>query len=73
VHERGDCRTCQGFEGREVREYQNDRYLVKCFEKRKNCHWYSILPIESCLIADWCKAFSCRYLVWCLRILQDEG
>jgi len=35
VHDRGDCRSCSGFKGREVREYENDRYLVKCFEKRK--------------------------------------
>lgn len=35
VHDRGDCRTCRCFKGREVREYENDKYIVKCFEKRK--------------------------------------
>ena len=35
VHDRGDCRSCRGFKGREVREYENDGYIVKCFEKRK--------------------------------------
>jgi len=35
VHDRGDCATCGGFKGREVREYTRDRYLVKVFEKRE--------------------------------------
>jgi hypothetical protein len=35
-HERGDCASCGGFKGREVREFANDKYLVKCFEKRKS-------------------------------------
>jgi hypothetical protein len=35
IHDRGDCKDCGGFKGREVREYANDRYIVKCFEKRK--------------------------------------
>lgn len=35
VHDRGDCASCGFFKGREVREYANDKYLVKVFEKRK--------------------------------------
>jgi len=35
VHDRGDCRSCSFFKGREVREYAKDKYLVKVFEKRK--------------------------------------
>ena len=35
VHEREDCRTCEGFKGREVREYEKDRCIVKVFRERK--------------------------------------
>jgi len=35
VHDRGDCRSCSFFKGREVREYAKDKYLVKVFQKRK--------------------------------------
>ncbi|MGD0978611.1 MAG: hypothetical protein ABR962_05650 [Candidatus Bathyarchaeia archaeon] len=34
IHGREDCRSCNGFKGREVRGYEKDRYLVKVFEKR---------------------------------------
>lgn len=36
VHSRGDCASCHGFKGREVREYAKDHYLVKVFEKRQS-------------------------------------
>jgi hypothetical protein len=35
VHSREDCASCEGFKGREVREFAKDRYLVKVFEKRE--------------------------------------
>lgn len=35
VHDRGDCRSCSCFKGREVREYENDKYIVRVFERRK--------------------------------------
>jgi len=35
VHERGDCRSCSGFKGREVRGYEKDGYIVKVFDERK--------------------------------------
>jgi len=35
VHERGDCGSCSGFKGREVRGYEKDGYIVKVFDERK--------------------------------------
>ena len=35
IHERGDCRSCDGFKGREVRGYSKDKYLVKVLPERK--------------------------------------
>ena len=35
VHERDDCRSCDGFKGREVRGFARDRYLVKVHDERK--------------------------------------
>ena len=35
VHERSDCRSCDGFKGREVRGFARDRYLVKVHDERK--------------------------------------
>lgn len=35
VHDRGDCRSCSGFKGREVRGYAKDAYLVKVHDIRK--------------------------------------
>jgi hypothetical protein len=37
-HERGDCRSCSGFKGREVREYEKDRYIVKVLGERKTVY-----------------------------------
>lgn len=34
-HVRGDCASCGGFKGREVREYAKDGYLVKVGDKRE--------------------------------------
>jgi hypothetical protein len=34
VHERGDCRSCSGFKGREVRGFAKDGYLVKVLPER---------------------------------------
>jgi hypothetical protein len=34
-HVRGDCATCSGFKGREVRGYAKDGYLVKVHDVRK--------------------------------------
>jgi len=45
VHELGDCRSCSGFKGREVREYEKDRYLVKVLGERKTVFgtaWYQL-------------------------------
>lgn len=45
VHEYGDCRSCSGFKGREVREYGKDRYLVKVLDERKTIFgtgWYQL-------------------------------
>jgi hypothetical protein len=35
VHDRDDCRSCDGFKGREVRGYGKDGYLVKVLNERK--------------------------------------
>jgi hypothetical protein len=35
VHARGDCASCDGFKGREVRGYAKDGYLVKVLGSRK--------------------------------------
>jgi hypothetical protein len=35
VHDRGDCASCDGFKGREVRGYAKDGYLVKVLGIRK--------------------------------------
>lgn len=35
VHGRGDCASCDGFKGKEVRGYAKDKYLVKVFNKRE--------------------------------------
>ena len=35
VHVREDCRSCSGFKGREVREYEKDRYIVKVLDERE--------------------------------------
>jgi hypothetical protein len=45
VHEREDCRSCSGFKGREVREYEKDRYVVKVLHERKTIFgtiWYQL-------------------------------
>lgn len=34
-HERGDCRGCSGFNGREVRGFEKDGYIVKVMGERK--------------------------------------
>jgi len=35
VHMRGDCASCDGFKGREVREYANDKIIVKVLADRE--------------------------------------
>jgi len=35
VHARGDCASCDGFKGREVRGYAKDGYIVKVHERRR--------------------------------------
>lgn len=43
VHEYGDCASCDGFKGREVRGFARDRYLVKVHEERESVFgsaWY---------------------------------
>jgi len=35
VHSRGDCASCDGFKGREVRGFAKDGYLVKVHDERK--------------------------------------
>jgi hypothetical protein len=35
VHERGDCGSCSGLKGREVRGFAKDGYLVKVHDERK--------------------------------------
>jgi hypothetical protein len=35
VHERGDCKFCDGFKGREMRGYAKDGYIVKVLAERK--------------------------------------
>ena len=44
-HERGDCRGCSGFNGREVRGFETDGYIVKVLGKRKTIFgtaWYQL-------------------------------
>jgi hypothetical protein len=35
LHDRGDCASCSGFRGKEVRGYRKDGYLVKVHDARK--------------------------------------
>jgi hypothetical protein len=45
VHDLRDCRECSGFKGREVREYEKDRYIVKVLAERKTVFgtaWYQL-------------------------------
>jgi hypothetical protein len=45
VHKREDCRSCEGFKGREVRGYKKDGYIVKVFDERKTVFgtaWYNL-------------------------------
>jgi len=44
-HERGDCRSCSGLNGREVRGFEKDGYIVKVMGKRKTIFgtaWYQL-------------------------------
>jgi len=38
-HERGDCNSCSGFNGREVRGFEKDGYIVKVLGKRISNYW----------------------------------
>jgi len=39
VHVRGDCASCDGFKGREVREFRKDRVLVKVLAEREKSYY----------------------------------
>ncbi len=44
-HARGDCRSCSGFNGREVRGFEKDGYIVKVLGERKTVFgtaWYQL-------------------------------
>ena len=44
-HERRDCRACNGFNGREVRGFEKDGYIVKVMGERKTVFgtaWYQL-------------------------------
>lgn len=44
-HGRGDCRSCSGFNGREVRGFEKDGYIVKVMGERKTIFgtaWYQL-------------------------------
>lgn len=44
-HERGDCRSCNGFNGKEVRGFETDGYIVKVLGERKTVFgtaWYQL-------------------------------
>jgi hypothetical protein len=44
-HERGDCRGCDGFNGKEVRGFEGDGYIVKVMAERKTIFgtaWYQL-------------------------------
>jgi len=44
-HERAGCRSCNGFNGREVRGFEKDGYIVKVLGKRKTIFgtaWYQL-------------------------------
>jgi hypothetical protein len=45
VHDFTDCRSCKSFKGREVREYEKDRCIVKVLDERKTVFgtaWYQL-------------------------------
>lgn len=67
-HERGDCASCDGFKGREVRGYKQDGYLVKVLGKRKTiwgtafyqCHHASMkVGVRRFQIVTWFGACGC--------------
>ena len=44
-HELGDCRSCSGFNGREMRGFEKDGYIVKVMGARKTIFgtaWYQL-------------------------------
>jgi len=44
-HQRGDCASCSGFKGRQVRAYKKDRFIVKLMDERKTefgTIWYML-------------------------------
>lgn len=38
-HERDDCSSCEGFNGKEVRGFERDGYIVKVLDKRISVFW----------------------------------
>jgi len=45
-HERGDCRNCSGFNGREVRGFEKDGYIVKVLGARISNYWTAYYQLE---------------------------
>jgi hypothetical protein len=69
VHNRGDCASCDGFKGREVRGYAKDGHLVKVFESRKTIvgtakyqlgHATARVGIKRSPLVTWWGSMACR-------------
>jgi hypothetical protein len=69
VHSRGDCASCDGFKGKEVRGYAKDGYLVKVHDVRKTIvgtakyilgHATAIVGIKRVSLVTYWGSMSCR-------------
>jgi hypothetical protein len=61
-HERGDCRSCSGFNGREVRGFAKDGYLVKVLPERKTVFGTAFYQLNHATVRLGIKRFHC--LTW---------
>ncbi|MDH5770568.1 MAG: hypothetical protein OEZ25_04695 [Candidatus Bathyarchaeota archaeon] len=62
VHKREDCRSCDGFKGREVRGYAKDDYLVKVLPERKTVFGTAFYQLNHATVRVGIKRFHC--LTW---------
>ena len=59
VHVREDCRNCSGFKGREVREYEKDRYIVKVLDERETVFGTAFYHLNHATVRGGLRRFHC--------------
>lgn len=62
VHKRGNCRSCDGFKGREIRGYAKDKYLVKVLPPRKTVFGTAFYQLNHATVRLGIKRF--HVLTW---------